>query len=95
MLPFPAPLLLLLPAGSVCVPPTCAQVTYHAWGDDCHVHHVQLPAKCEHGHWYNTDPTYTVMFLHGSNSHGAPGLEIAAGIRTYILGRGRCLDNRE
>lgn len=55
---------------------TCTQVTYGACGDDCHVHHVQARAKYEQRHYYNTDPTYTVMFLCGSNSHRIPSLEI-------------------
>lgn len=76
-------------------PSTHTQVTYNACGDDCHVHHTQLRAKSEHGHWYNTDPTYTAMFLHGSNSYRVPGLEITAGVCTYILGRGQCLGNQE
>ena len=67
-------------------PSTSTQVTYDACADDCHVHHTQVRAKCEHKHGYTTDPAYTVMFLGGSNSHWIPGLQITAGVCTCILG---------
>lgn len=74
-------------------PSTSTQVTYDARADDCHIHHTQVSAKCEHKHGYTTDPAYTVMFLGGSNSHWIPGLQITAGVCICILGKGQ--DNQE
>lgn len=94
-LPFPAPLLLLLPAGSTCSPlhvprppAMLGGTTPTSIACDC-AQSVSTDAGVD------TNPTYTVMFLHGSNSHRVPGLEITAGLCTYILGRGQCLDDQE